>query len=70
MKTTFRVLSCFVPGNQLMSAVINAFSQIHSVVERRKWAGWIVVLVPCSYSALVMYLILLVSSYLWLVDFP
>lgn len=38
----------------MTSAVTNAFSQMHSMLERRKWAGWIVVLVPC-YSALVMH---------------
>lgn len=45
-KPSVCVLSCFVPGKQLTSAVTNAFSQMQSVLGRRKWAGSIVVLVP------------------------
>lgn len=68
MKTRPCVLSCFVPGKQLTNAVTNAFSQMHSVRERRKCADWIVVLVPCC-SILHWLCILILFSYLQLL-FP
>lgn len=54
-------LSCFVPGKQLTSAVINAFSQMQPVLGRREWAGWMV-LVPCC-SILWLYILILLVTF-------